>query len=59
MYIKATNKLISKIIESLLEKDIYKNIGAEDFFSNKNDLDVYFRNMFSLQQPKVLKGYKY
>ena len=59
MYIKATNKLISKIIESLFEKDIYKNIGAEDFFSNKNDLDVYFRNMFSLQQPKVLKGYKY
>lgn len=52
MYIKATNKLISKIIESLLEKDVYKNIGAEDFFSNKNDLDVYFRNMFSLQQPK-------
>ena len=59
MYIKATTKLINKIIDSLLEKDIYKNIGAEDLFSNRNELDVFFRNMFCLQQPRVLKGYKY
>ena len=59
MYIKATNKLINRIFESLSEKEIYKNIGAEDFFSNKTEVEIFFRNLFSMQEPKKIKGYKY